>query len=116
MNDIKITASFVLPGSVMDKTVDSNKEYKNYELIQVRTHVGKDSYKTITVRIPKCKQCTQTLNMSMDAYTNMLTTPVQGTSPKHWVRMPASQRIEAHLREIQAGLRATGFTYIIYED
>lgn len=116
MEDIKITASFVIPGSVMDCRKDNRGEFTNYETMSVRVRDKHDNYKTVIVRIPKCKPCTQTINMTDAAYSNMLTNPAQGISPKHWVRMPIMERVRAHLKEIQQSLGATDYTFIVYED
>lgn len=93
MDNIKITVNFTLSGRVRNR-INNDPETKIY----------------------KYKDCNQTINMSRDAYVELLRTPCNNITPKHWQRLNPYQRISEHLKELQHDLQATNFTFVIYND
>ena len=68
------------------------------------------------VRNSNYKPCIQTINMSMETYKYMMSTPIDNISANHWKRMSENQRITEHLKEIQHDLDATSFEFTVFND
>ena len=117
MDNIKISASFKLKGSIMYSEKDQNDKSLYYD---VNTTCSYDKKKkrteTFTYKTSKYKPITQNINMTQEAYQYMLSTPIEGTSANHWKRMSVKQRIAEHLKEVQANLGANSFEFTIFED
>lgn len=91
MDNIKITVSYTIPGSVMIGKKDSEKPRR-------------------------CKPAMLSINMTDLAYEEMLHTPCNKVSPKHWQRMSEAQRVIEHLKLIQQDFHAISFEFTIYND
>ena len=117
MDNIKISASFKLKGSVRISNKNQNDKLLNYD-VNTMNFYNKKKNKTKTVKLnTSCyKPCTQTINMSMETYQYMMSTPIDNISANHWKRMSENQRITEHLKEIQHDLNATSFEFIVFED
>jgi hypothetical protein len=117
MDDIKVTVSFSIPGSIMLKENDPNGDPVEFvsSSLSVSNRNSKKS-ETITFKTPKCKPCTQSINMTREAYKSMLNTPIHKISPFQWNSMSKKKKIAEHLKDIQHDLHATSFEFIIYED
>lgn len=117
MDNIKISVSFKLKGSIMYSEKDQNDEPLHYD-VNTMSLQGKKKGKTekIKFKTSRCKPCIQTINMSMESYHYMMSTPTDNISIAHWKRMSENQRIAEHLKEIQHDLDATSFEFIIFND
>lgn len=117
MDNIKISANFVIPGRVMysEESAKNNKKLSDTVSISV---FDKSTHKkdNIKYQLRKCKPCTQSINMTHAAYNGMINTPCNNISPKHWQRMSINNRIAEHLKEIQHNLNAESFEFTIFED
>lgn len=125
MNEIKVSLSIVLQGSIMysqeqAKALEEEKAGTGYDTFSMRVEGLKDGKKnteTITVKTRKCKPAGQSLNLSMDAYEYMT-----GKEAPHfvkarvWKRLTKKQRLEAHLKRIVEGLGGVSFTYAVLDN
>lgn len=117
MNNIKISISFSIPGSIMFQEKDSKGEPVRYNLNTIAVSDRKNSKtETLTYKTAKCKPCTQPINMTEEAYKDMMSTPIHNISLNHWKRMSEKQKVAEHLKDIQHDLHATSFEFTIYED
>lgn len=117
MDNIKISASFNLQGSIMYSEQDKEGNPVSFDINTINFY-DKKKHKTNTIKFKtsRCKPCVQTINMSLEAYQAMMNTPTEKISVNHWKRMSANQRIAEHLKEIQNNLGATSFEFTIFED
>ena len=116
MDNVKISVSFTIPGSVMDKEKNSKGELVNYTNLSFNVIGKKGRYETLKTKLPKCKLCIQNINMTKETYDNILTTPVHKFSASYWKRLPAKQRIAEFLKDMQNDLHASSFEFTILED
>ena len=126
MNEIKVSLSIVLQGSIMysqeqAKALEKEKEGTGYDTFNMRVEGkksdGKKDVQTITVKTRKNKPASQSLNLSMDAYNYMVSNEAPYfVKPKDWERLTKKQRLEAHLRRIVEGLGGVSFTYAILDN
>ena len=125
-NEIKVSLSITLPGSVMlsqeqAKALEEEKVGTGYDAFSMRVEGkngdGKKDAKTITVKTRKCKPAGQSLNLSMDAYDYMTGKEAPYfVKARDWERLTKKQRLEAHLRRIVEGLGGVSFTYAILDN
>ena len=117
MDNIKISASFKLKGSIMYSEKDQNREPLHYDVNTMDFYDKKKSKKeTIKFKTSRCKPCIQTISMSMEAYQYMMSTPTSNISTNHWKRISENQRIAEHLKETQHDLDAISFEFTVFED
>ena len=124
-NEIKVSLSITLPGSVMlsqeqAKALEEEKVGTGYDAFSMRVeglNKGKKDAETITVKTRKCKPAGQSLNLSMDAYEYMIGKEAPYfVKPRDWERLTKKQRLEAHLKRIVEGLGGVSFTYTILDN
>lgn len=116
MDNIKISASFTIPGSVMYTEKDSQGEPVHYKNVSFNVSNKRGKQELLKMKLSKCKPCKQVINMTEDAYNSMLNIPPKNTSPVFWKRLPVTQRISEHLKDIQLTLHATDFEFTIFND
>lgn len=126
MNEIKVSLSIVLQGSIMysqeqAKALEEEKVGTGYDAFSMRVEGkngdGKKDAETITVKTRKCKPAGQSLNLSMDAYEYMIGKEAPYfVKPRDWERLTKKQRLEAHLKRIVEGLGGVSFTYTILDN
>lgn len=116
-NEIKVSLSVTLQGSVMlsqeqAKALEKEKAGTGYDTFNMK----KDA-KTITVKTRKCKSAGQSLNLSMDAYDYMTGKEAPYfVKAKDWERLTKKQRLEAHLKRIVEGLGGVSYTYTVHDN
>lgn len=117
MDNVKITVSFVIPGSTRCIEKNANGEPVKYDICTVDTYNRKkDTYTSIRMKVAKTKPAVQTINMTDEAYAGMLTVPAKGISINHWRRISDTQKVASHLTDLQHDLGASSFDFVIYED
>lgn len=125
MNEIKVSLSIVLQGSIMysqeqAKALEEEKVGTGYDTFSMRVEglkKGKKDTETITVKTRKCKPAGQSLNLSMDAYEYMIGEEAPYfVKPRDWERLTKKQRLETHLKRIAEGLGGVSFTYAILDN
>ena len=117
MDNIKISARFKIRGNIMCSEKDQNGEPLHYD-INTMNFYNKKKGKTETVefKTSRYNPCIQTINISMEAYQYMISTPTSNISTNHWKRMSDNQRIAEHLKETQHDLGAISFEFTVFED
>lgn len=126
MNEIKVSLSIVLQGSIMysqeqAKALEEEKEGTGYDTFNMRVEGkksdGKKDVQTITVKTRKNKPASQSLNLSMDAYNYMVSNEAPYfVKPRDWARLTKKQRLEAHLKRIVEELGGVSFTYAVLDN
>ena len=125
MNEIKVSLSIVLQGSIMysqeqAKALEKEKVGTGYDTFNMRVEDlkdGKKDAKTITVKTRKCKPAGQSLNLSMDAYEYMTGKEAPHfVKARDWERLTKKQRLEAHLKRICEELGGVSFTYAVLDN
>lgn len=125
MNEIKVSLSIVLQGSIMysqeqAKALEKEKVGTGYDTFNMRVEDlkdGKKDAKTITVKTRKCKPAGQSLNLSMDAYDYMTGKEAPHfVKARDWERLTKKQRLEAHLKRIVEELGGVSFTYAVLDN
>lgn len=125
MNEIKVSLSIVLQGSIMysqeqAKALEKEKVGTGYDTFNVRVESLKDGKKdaeTITVKTRKCKPAGQSLNLSMDAYDYMTGKEAPYfMKARDWEKLTKKQRLEAHLKRIVEELGGVSFTYTVLDN
>lgn len=125
MNEIKVSLSIVLQGSIMysqeqAKALEKEKAGTGYNTFNMKIESledGKKDAKTITVKTRKCKSAGQSLNLSMDAYDYMTGKEAPYfMKAKDWERLTKKQRLEAHLKRIVEELGGVSFTYAVLDN
>lgn len=125
MNEIKVSLSIVLQGSIMysqeqAKALEKEKVGTGYDTFNMKVEGlknGKKDVETITVKTRKCKPAGQSLNLSMDAYDYMTGKEAPYfMKAKDWERLTKKQRLEAHLKRIVEGLGGVSYTYIVHDN
>lgn len=126
MNEIKVSLSIVLQGSIMysqeqAKALEKEKEGTGYDTFNMRVEGkksdGKKDVQTITVKTRKNKPASQSLNLSMDAYECMTGKEAPYfVKARDWERLTKKQRLEAHLKRICEELGGVSFTYAVLDN
>lgn len=126
MNEIKVSLSIVLQGSIMysqeqAKALEKEKEGTGYDTFNMRVEGkksdGKKDVQTITVKTRKNKPASQSLNLSMDAYDYMTGKEAPYfVKARDWERLTKKQRLEAHLKRIVEELGGVSFTYAVLDN
>lgn len=125
MNEIKVSLSIVLQGSIMysqeqAKALEEEKVGTGYDTFNMRVEGlkdGKKDAKTITVETRKCKPANQSLNLSVDAYDYMIGKEAPYfVKARDWERLTKKQRLEAHLKRICEELGGVSFTYAVLDN
>ena len=117
MDNIKISASFKLKGSIMYSEKNHNDKSLYYDVNTTCSHdKKKNKAKTVKLKNTYYKPCIQTISMSMEAYKYMKATPTANISGANWKRMSENQRITEHLKEIQHDLDAISFEFTVFND
>lgn len=125
MNEIKVSLSIVLQGSIMysqeqAKALEEEKVGTGYDTFNMKVEGlknGKKDAETITVKTRKCKSAGQSLNLSMDAYDYMTGKEAPYfVKAKDWRKLTKKQRLEAHLKRICEELGGVSFTYAVLDN
>ena len=110
MTDVKVSASFILPGSVLPaeppllkngkkkrKKKKKEKEENPISYKKETIRIGKKD--TIVISVRESKPAKQVLNINSDAYNCMISSeiPAPGFKLFEWKRMTVTKRLRVHL-------------------
>lgn len=112
MENIKLTATFYLPGASDEQRSGDAKQPK------VTTFINVDGER-VKVLLNKKKLAKQVVNMSDEAYKFMQTVDSYPESMRDfskWKNMKKDERLLLHLRNMQDDLGAIYFTFTIHQD
>ena len=127
MIDVKINASFILPGSVLPaellstrkrgkKEKKEEKEKQDNQILYRQEKIRLPKGQSIVINLREAKPAKQVIHLSLDAYNYMIESPVQGVTAFHWKSLSKNKRIKAHLEEMAANLCGKLESFVILED
>lgn len=123
MSEIKINVSVTLPGSVIltqaeAKQLEKEKTGTGFDITKLKVEDKKGNKDVLSIRTRKYKSCSQSINMSKEAYDYM--TSKDGCLPNIksyvWAKMNKTQRLKAHLDLVCKALKGTSYTYKVFDD
>lgn len=123
MSEIKISVSVTLPGGVMltqaeAKQLEKEKAGTGFDITKLKVEDKKGNKDVLSIKTRKYKSCSQSINMSKEAYDYM--TSRDGCSPNVksfiWAKMNKKSRLEAHLDLVCKALKGTSYTYKVFDD
>jgi len=109
MNDIKLTASFILPGRV----IEGSDSYQNESLEVYDVDSKKTSIIKYRTRIPLPAE--QVIKVSEQTFNHWMEHRTTEHTSVQWKKMPERLKVISHLKEIQCALGATTFKFHIFE-
>lgn len=123
MSEIKISVSITLPGGVMltqaeAKQLEKEKTGAGFDITKVKVEDKKGNKDVLSVKTRKYKSCSQSINMSKEAYDYMVSkgSCLPNIKPYMWAKMNKTQRLEAHLDLVCEALKGTSYTYKVFDD
>ena len=130
MADAKLSLTVVLPGSTMMSPQECGENPSNYDrqfmVLSVKTYDKKTKKaffrkEPLEFRTRKCKNATQVIKMSQEAYEYMTSVACpewflnQGGISK-WKRLSAEERLEFHLERTCKAMGGLSYSYVIFGD
>lgn len=127
MVDVKISASFILQGSVLPaeppcskkgKKKKKRKEEKKNEILYRQEIIHLKNNKPIVVNLREPIPAKQNLHLSLDAYNHMTSVdnPVNGIKIYEWKKLTPNKRIKYHLQVLAESLNAKLESFTVLED
>ena len=125
MNEIKVSVSIILPGSILltqEKAETLEKEQPNSGFeknTQVVTDDRGKNREVIHYQTRKCRTANQSIKLNREAYLSMIdksTCPIWFKNPKRWATMSSKEMLESHLKRLTEHLGGISFTYKVFED
>lgn len=123
MNEIKLSVSITLPGSVMftqaeAKQLEKVKEGMGYTTAVVRVTNKKGKHETHQIKVRNCHPAVQTMKLTKEAYFYMrsLDSCPSSITPKVWRTLSPSNRLKVHLDLMRQHFGGISYTYKIFED
>lgn len=138
MIDVKVSASFILQGSVLPAEHPCSKKGKeekkkkkkrnespndkkdeilyNTEIIKLNVKKGKQE--TIVINVRASKPATQVIHLCKDAYENMISANEVpcGCKANEWKKLSNNKRLKWHLERIAEQLNGTLQEFSVLED
>lgn len=123
MSEIKISVSITLPGGVMltqaeAKQLEKEKTGTGFDITKLKVEDKKGNKDVLSIKTRKYKSCSQSINMSKEAYDYMVSKDscLSNIKPYVWNKMNKTQRLEAHLDLVCKALKGTSYTYKVFDD
>lgn len=118
MDNVKVCASFILPGRVRPVEYPYSKNGKNVEsnVEYYQQTIKLSNGKTQIINLIKPTPAKQSLKIGNAAFNEMVNTPVSGVNVKHWNSLNKALRIKAHLMEIAQTLNGELESFEIMKD
>lgn len=123
MSEIKISVSITLPGGVMftqaeAKQLEKEKTGTGFDITKLKVEDKKGNKDVLSIKTRKYKSCSQSINMSKEAYDYMTSKDscLPNIKSYVWAKMNKTQRLEAHLDLVCKALKGTSYTYKVYDD
>lgn len=125
MVDVKVSASFILQGSVLlaeppcsKKGKKKRKKEEKKNEILYRQEIIHLKKKPIVINLREAIPATQSLHLSMDAYNHMISVdnPVEGMKVYEWKKLTPNKRVKYHLQVIAESLNAKLESFTVLED
>lgn len=123
MSEIKISVSITLPGGVMltqaeAKQLEKEKTGTGFDITRLKVEDKKGNKDVLSIKTRKYKSCSQSINMSKEAYDYMTSKDscLPNIKSYVWAKMNKTQRLEAHLDLVCKALKGTSYTYKVFDD
>lgn len=123
MSEIKISVSITLPGGVMltqaeAKQLEREKTGTGFDITKLKVEDKKGNKDVLSIKTRKYKSCSQSINMSKEAYNYMTSKDscLPNIKSYVWAKMNKTQRLEAHLDLVCKALKGTSYTYKVFDD
>lgn len=123
MSEIKISVSIALPGGVMltqaeAKQLEKEKTGTGFDITKLKVEDKKGNKDVLSIKTRKYKSCSQSINMSKEAYDYMTSKDscLPNIKSYVWAKMNKKQRLEAHLDLVCKALKGTSYTYKVFDD
>lgn len=130
MSEIKVNASFILPGSVLPaeppmlkngkkrKKRGKKEEEKEEQVSYYQEIIRLPKDKPIVISLRKAKDVTQNMHLTKEAYSYMTAqeNPAKSCSKYEWARMSKRKRLEAHLNIIAESIGGKLVDFVVLED
>lgn len=119
MENIKVRASFILPGRVLpaEKSISKTDENQQDNYTTETIKMGK-KFGTITINLRKAKPITQVLNLTLEAY-NYLTSNeavIGGKfTAREWAKLTKHKKLKYHLIDMAQDLHGTLGDFVVLE-
>lgn len=124
MNEIKVSVSIVLRGSILltqeeAETLEKEQPKSGFEKHTqvVENPNGKDR-QVIHYQTRKCRTASQSVKLCKEAYLYMIdkNSCPEWEKTKKWSTMSKKERLESHLQRLTEHLGGISFTYKVFED
>lgn len=123
MSEIKISVSITLLGGVMltqaeAKQLEKEKTGTGFDITKLKVEDKKGNKDVLSIKTRKYKSCSQSINMSKEAYDYMTSKDscLPNIKSYVWAKMNKTQRLEAHLDLVCKALKGTSYTYKVFDD
>ena len=123
MSEIKISVSITLPGGVMltqaeAEQLEKEKTGTGFDITKLKVEDKKGNKDVLSIKTRKYKSCSQSINMSKEAYDYMTSKDscLPNIKSYMWAKMNKTQRLEAHLDLVCKALKGTSYTYKVFDD
>lgn len=125
MNEIKVSVSIVLRGSIMltqeeAETLEKEQSSKGFEKHTqvVENPNNRKDKQTIHYQTRKCRTASQSVKLCKEAYLHMINKFAcpEWEKMNKWVAMSKKERLESHLQRLTKHLGGISFTYKVFED
>lgn len=127
MVDVKVSAGFILQGSVLPaeppcskkgKKKKRKKEEKKSEILYRQEIIHLKNKKPIVINLREPIPAKQSLHLSTEAYNTMTSVdnPVEGMKVYEWKKLTPNKRVKYHLQVIAESLNAKLESFTVLDD
>ncbi len=117
MDNVKVSATFSLPGSLLVAENSISKTEENYHNETVSFYADNKRH-TLTIRLRNGKPALQKMNLTLEAYNYMISNDGKPTeiSKGMWGQMSKAKKVKTNLLEIAQSLNAKLVEFTIFDD
>ena len=124
MNEIKVSVSIVLQGSILftqeeAETLEKEQSGSGFDnQTQVVKNLNGKGGKVVHYKTRKCRPACQSVKLCKEAYLYMIdrNSCPEWEKTKKWTTMSKKERLESHLKRLTEHFGGTSFSYKIFED
>ena len=124
MNEIKVSVSIVLQGSILftqeeAETLEKEQSGSGFDnQTQVVKNLNGKGGKVVHYKTRKCRPACQSVKLCKEAYLYMIdrNSCPEWEKTKKWATMSKKERLESHLKRLTEHFGGTSYTYQVFED
>ena len=124
MNEIKVSVSIVLQGSILftqeeAETLEKEQPGSGFDSqTQVIENLNGKGRAVVHYKTRKCRPACQSVKLCKEAYLYMIdrNSCPEWEKTKKWSAMSKKERLESHLKRLTEHFGGTSYTYKIFED